>query len=90
MIFSQHKLRCVALEEQLAIVIIAAMEKVDSEIGHNGDNNDDLSYTLSTWQHFSTQLIFFVLFQFVSFPQFVQYLLQKVNVFSKFDVKENL
>ncbi|OXA45173.1 Mediator of RNA polymerase II transcription subunit 23 [Folsomia candida] len=78
----QHKLRCAALEERLVELILAAMERTEVEMGQtlDGQSSDEaLPSTLSLWQHLSTQLIFFVLFQFASFPVIVTNLYIKIS-----------
>ncbi|XP_047129297.1 mediator of RNA polymerase II transcription subunit 23 isoform X1 [Hydra vulgaris] len=67
----QQKQRCEALEEVLVDLIMMAMEKNESSI--DGDN-----YLKLLWQHLSSQLIFFILFQFVSFPHMVKLLHKKL------------
>lgn len=62
-------------------LILAAMERTEVEMGQtlDGQSSDEaLPSTLSLWQHLSTQLIFFVLFQFASFPVIVTNLYIKV------------
>ncbi|XP_076272073.1 mediator complex subunit 23 isoform X2 [Rhynchophorus ferrugineus] len=57
----QHKQHCQAIDEQLVELIISALER--SEI--------DEDKTEGLWLHLSSQLIYFVLFQFASFPNIV-------------------
>ncbi|CAG9771045.1 unnamed protein product [Ceutorhynchus assimilis] len=57
----QHKQHCQAIEEQLVELVISALERTETE----GDETDGL------WLHLSSQLIYFVLFQFASFPNIV-------------------
>ena len=74
----QTKQRCTVLEDQLVDLIVVAMEKSESEeMVH-----DDGTISQLLWQHLSSQLIFFVLFQFASFPHMVLALNEKVR--SKF------
>lgn len=68
-VFSQHKQRCVALEEQLVALVVVAMERSEADTGES-------SHWL--WLHLSSQLIYFVLFQFASFPTIVMALHEKV------------
>ncbi|OXA58541.1 Mediator of RNA polymerase II transcription subunit 23 [Folsomia candida] len=79
----QHKLRCSALEERLVELILAAMERTEAEMGQTSDgqsgSDEALPSTLSLWQHLSTQVIFFVLFQFASFPHIVTNLYIKIS-----------
>lgn len=65
----QVKQRCSVLESELVHLIINTLK--DSE------NGIDQALQLR-WQHLSSQVIFFVLFQFVSFPHMVQSLHQKL------------
>ena len=74
------------LEDQIVDLIIIAMERSE-EMADNedddaaaADNADDAYNTscLQLWQHLSSQLIFFVLFQFSSFPHMVNALYEKV------------
>lgn len=58
----QHKIICVALEEQLVELVILALERTETE---------DESATQSLWLHLSSKLIYFVLFQFASFPKII-------------------
>lgn len=62
----QHKQRCVALEEQLVELVIIAMERSETET-----ETDDVTNSHWLWLHLSSQLIYFVLFQFASFPNIV-------------------
>ncbi|XP_067034898.1 mediator of RNA polymerase II transcription subunit 23-like [Acropora muricata] len=70
----QQKQRCPALEELLVDLIVVAMEKSEE---------NDISMTETgcqlLWQHLSSHLIFFVLFQFASFPHMVLSLYCKLN-----------
>ncbi|EFA00475.1 mediator of RNA polymerase II transcription subunit 23 [Tribolium castaneum] len=59
----QHKRHCAALEEQLVELVILALERTENE--------GDESATQGLWLHLSSQLIYFVLFQFASFPNIV-------------------
>eukprot|EP00795_Rhopilema_esculentum_P007477 gene7477-13251_t len=68
----QRKERCQALEELLAGLIVVAMERSENEA--DGDKSNQL-----LWQHLSSQLIFFVLFQFASFPHMVNLLHEKLS-----------
>ncbi len=66
------------LEDQLVGLIVVAMEKSESEeMVH-----DDGTISQLLWQHLSSQLIFFVLFQFASFPHMVLALNEKVRLLS--------
>ncbi|XP_065332205.1 mediator of RNA polymerase II transcription subunit 23 isoform X2 [Cloeon dipterum] len=77
----QLKQRCLALEEQLVELMVAAMEKSEEDIPVEEANTEE--NTLSSarpllWQHLSSQLIYFVLFQFASFPDIVSALHKKL------------
>lgn len=69
----QHKQRCVALEEQLVELVILAMERSETEA-----DTDDISNSHWLWLHLSSQLIYFVLFQFATFPNIVMALHDKL------------
>lgn len=69
----QHKQRCPVLEDQLVDLVVYAMERSETE-----EQFDDGGTSQLLWQHLSSQLIFFVLFQFASFPHMVLSLHQKV------------
>ncbi|XP_013404828.1 mediator of RNA polymerase II transcription subunit 23 [Lingula anatina] len=71
----QVKLRCLVLEEQLVELIVLAMERSESE--DTSTEGSVVSQLL--WQHLSSQLIFFVLFQFASFPHMVSSLYNKLK-----------
>lgn len=81
-IFLQAKVRCEALESQLVDLVIAALERCEKEpdIGStsSGGNWDEADPSQLHWQHLSSQLIFFVLFQFASFSHMVLALYEKV------------
>jgi mediator of RNA polymerase II transcription subunit 23 len=68
-------MRCIALEERLVELVVLAMEKTEAEMNNANELTsgfDEISgSTLWLWQHLSTQLIFFVLFQFANFPSIV-------------------
>ena len=70
----QQKQRCPALEELLVDLIVVAMERSE-------DNEASISETgcQLLWHHLSSHLIFFVLFQFASFPHMVLSLYTKVS-----------
>lgn len=73
----QCKVRCVAIEEQLVWLVILAMERSELEPANGGDD-DTLNSTHWLWVHISSQLIYFVLFQFATFPNIVVSLHDKV------------
>lgn len=64
------------LEEQLVDLVVYAMERSETEEHFDADIGGTSQLL---WQHFSSQLIFFVLFQFASFPHMVLSLHQKVS-----------
>lgn len=69
----QHKQRCVALEEQIVELVILAMERYEQDT-----ESDEVSSTHWLWLHLSSQLIYFVLFQFASFQNIVMALHDKL------------
>jgi hypothetical protein len=79
----QVKQRCAVLEDQLVDLVIVAMERSeeldDLMDGEDGDEDRGCSAGIQLWQHLSSQLIFFVLFQFSSFPHMVLTLYDKVR-----------
>ncbi|KAI5702002.1 hypothetical protein M8J75_015647 [Diaphorina citri] len=78
-----QKNRCVALEEQLVELLIVAMERSEAEAccpPSSHDATSPPSHTLWLWLHLSSQLIYFVLFQFAKFPNIVQSLYDKLSV----------
>ena len=64
------------LEEQLVDLVVYAMERSETEEHFDADVGGTSQLL---WQHLSSQLIFFVLFQFASFPHMVLSLHQKVR-----------
>ncbi|KAK2179642.1 hypothetical protein NP493_478g01045 [Ridgeia piscesae] len=66
----QVKQRCFVLEEELTNLVVLAMER--SEVDEDGNNQ-------LLWQHLSSQVIFFVLFQFTSFTDMVLGLYNKLK-----------
>ena len=76
----QAKQRCSVLEDQIVDLIIVAMERSEEETADEDDDSDGYNTScLQLWQHLSSQLIFFVLFQFSSFPHMVNALYEKVG-----------
>lgn len=71
----QVKLRCSVLEEQLVNLVVVAMERSEEE----DPTETALEGIDQLWQHLSSQLIFFVLFQFASFPHMVLVLYEKLK-----------
>lgn len=65
------------LEEQLVELIIRSMERSDKEVTEGAD--PDENHWL--WLHISSQLIYFILFQFAVFPNIVNALHEKVLFF---------
>ncbi|GAB0092218.1 Mediator of RNA polymerase II transcription subunit 23 [Sergentomyia squamirostris] len=82
----QHKQRCVALEEQLVWLVIAAMERSEQENSSAvfqssespGQCDESMNSVHWLWLHLSSQLIYFVLFQFANFPTIVMALHDKL------------
>uniref|UniRef100_A0A669DQ70 Mediator of RNA polymerase II transcription subunit 23 n=1 Tax=Oreochromis niloticus TaxID=8128 RepID=A0A669DQ70_ORENI len=72
---TNHKQRCPVLEEQLVDLVVYAMERSETEEHFDADIGGTSQLL---WQHLSSQLIFFVLFQFASFPHMVLSLHQKL------------
>lgn len=70
----QVKQRCEVLEEQLVDLVVMAMERSEND---DASNDECLSQLL--WQHLSSQVIYFVLFQFASFPHMVVSLYEKLK-----------
>ncbi|XP_053676099.1 mediator of RNA polymerase II transcription subunit 23 [Anopheles nili] len=84
----QQKQKCAALEEQLVWLVLNAMEYSEKE-GSQGQNaagtgmtehDNDCSHTQWIWLHLSSQLIYFVLFQFATFQNIVNTLHEKLAV----------
>ncbi|XP_033644723.1 mediator of RNA polymerase II transcription subunit 23-like [Asterias rubens] len=70
----QQKQRCLVLEEMLADLVVVAMERTEQT-----DGSFELGCpTNALWQHLSSQLIFFLLFNFASFPHMVMSLNEKL------------
>lgn len=67
----QCKVRCISIEEQLVWLVMSAMERSELEPPSASDYDETLSATHWLWVHISSQLIYFVLFQFASFPNIV-------------------
>lgn len=59
----KHKQHCAALEEQLVELLVLALERTEEE--------GDEGAMQGLWLHLSSKLIYFVLFQFASFPNIV-------------------
>ena len=76
----QAKQRCSVLEDQIVDLIIVAMERSEETVDDGDDDNGHNTSCLQLWQHLSSQLIFFVLFQFSSFPHMVNALYEKVRM----------
>ncbi|XP_015604323.1 mediator of RNA polymerase II transcription subunit 23 isoform X1 [Cephus cinctus] len=66
----QHKQRCIALEEQLVELVILAMERSEND-PPPAEGTDGTVANHWVWLHLSSQLIYFVLFQFACFPNIV-------------------
>ncbi|CAG2102015.1 unnamed protein product [Medioppia subpectinata] len=75
----KQKQRSVILEEQLVELIITAMERSESDLDLSSESGEQgCSPTFFLWQHLSSHLIYFVLFQFASFPHMVLCLHEKL------------
>ena len=61
------------LEAQLVAMIVRSMEVSESSESDDGDNSHEL-----LWERLSGQLIFFILFQFASFPHMILSVCDKV------------
>ncbi|ODN05213.1 Mediator of RNA polymerase II transcription subunit 23 [Orchesella cincta] len=90
----QLKIRCSTLEDRLVELVIVAMEKTEAEMNQANDPQsgyDEISAaTLWLWQHLSTQLIFFVLFQLASFPHIVMSIHNKLSEIKLFKGRDFL
>lgn len=79
-----QKQRCNTLEDQLVNLIIHAMEMTESNENTLGSGfnvpEEQISHNEWIWLHLSCQLIYFVLFQFVSFMHIVLALYDKVGI----------
>ncbi|PVD23184.1 hypothetical protein C0Q70_16447 [Pomacea canaliculata] len=80
----QAKVRCEALEAQLVDLVISALERCEEEpdpatVAATSSNLDEADPSQLHWQHLSSQLIFFVLFQFASFSHMVLALYEKLK-----------
>lgn len=75
----QVKQRCEVLEDQLVDLVVMAMERSENE-----DSSAENGMNQLLWQHLSSQVIYFVLFQFASFPHMVMSLYEKVKVQKKY------
>jgi len=86
--------RCVALEERLVELVISAMERTETEMNQANESQSGFEEisgaTLYMWQHLSTQLIFFVLFQFASFPHIVMSVNDKASFLVFLNLKISL
>ncbi|CAH1789085.1 unnamed protein product [Owenia fusiformis] len=71
----QTKYRCIVLEEQVVELVVVAMEKTEED----GNSSEEKEISQLLWQHLSSQLIYFVLFQFASFPHMVMSLYDKLK-----------
>jgi mediator of RNA polymerase II transcription subunit 23 len=68
---SKQKQRSNILEEQLVELIISAMERSENDIDSSEVSEQGCNPTFFLWQHLSSHLIYFVLFQHASFPHMV-------------------
>lgn len=76
--YLQNKQHIAAIEEQLVWLIISAMERTEEEPNKPNDNDDCFTSIHWLWAHISSQLIYFVLLQYASFPNIVSTLHEKV------------
>lgn len=90
----QQKQRCIALEEQLVELMVSALEDCshtessNSNTANNTTNGSlasPLDHSPCSCAHLSSLLIYFVLFQLISFPSLVLRLHEKVIVYSNAD-----
>lgn len=75
----KNKQHIAAIEEQLVWLIISAMERTEEEPTRITDNEDSFTSIHWLWAHISSQLIYFVLLQYASFPNIVSTLHEKVK-----------
>lgn len=84
----QQKQRCNTLEDQLVNLILSAMEMTESNENTAGSNfnvcEEQITQNEWMWLHLSSQLIYFVLFHFVSFTHIVLALYDKVCLLFSF------
>lgn len=73
----QAKQLCEVLEQQLVDLLVLALERFEHDSTGHADSQ-------LHWQHLSSQLIYFVLFQFASFSHIVLSLYEKVFVLTVF------
>ncbi|KAJ8033690.1 Mediator of RNA polymerase II transcription subunit 23 [Holothuria leucospilota] len=73
----QQKQRSAVLEEQLAELVVFAMERSEQDVTPPSERYGTPIHAL--WQHLSSQLIIFALFQFVNFPDVVELLFKKLK-----------
>ncbi|KAH0534921.1 mediator of RNA polymerase II transcription subunit 23 [Cotesia glomerata] len=74
----QHKQRCIALEEQLVELVILAMERSENDAPQPSEGIDGTVANHWVWLHLSSQLIYFILFQFACFPSIVMAIHEKL------------
>lgn len=60
------------------------MERTEEEPAKKGDNDDNFTSIHWLWAHISSQLIYFVLFQYASFPNIVTTLHDRVSLINIF------
>ena len=79
-------MRCQVLETQLVDLVLAALQRSEEEASNDNGVGGAVAGTPDSvnpiqlyWQHLSAQLIFFVLYQFASFPHIVNALIDKVR-----------
>ncbi|XP_034947212.1 mediator of RNA polymerase II transcription subunit 23 [Chelonus insularis] len=74
----QNKIRCVALEEQMVELVISAMERSENDSSQSGEGIDGSVANHWVWLHLSSQLIYFILFQYACFPSIVIAITEKL------------
>ena len=74
------------LEEQLVQLFITAMDEAEGALERNPEGLDPNLSLL--WWNLSSELIFFLLYQFVTFPTFVDSIHRALNLRTKKPVKE--
>lgn len=74
----QHKQRHAVLEEQLVELLVQAMERAENVSEGESEAAEELGVSHWLWHHLSSQIIYFVLFQFASFSHLVTLLHEKL------------
>lgn len=98
----KQKQRCIALEEQLVELIIAALEQDCSRVDNsgsgsstngspsNGSSSTCADHSPCFCAHLSSLLIYFVLFQLISFPSLVLRLHEKLKAKGRHQGRDHL